>query len=125
MTPILSTVIKGHHGCLDVARARAYLDDLIDSSPTLLPFRYALIDVMALKTDSRVEVHEEAGKDGVRILWLPDTRTAAVAPYDGGEWQWTRASNPQDALRRYHDGRMQPQGAELFGAKTRSAPRGA
>ena len=89
---------------------RAYLDNLIDSSPALLPYRHALIDVLALKTDSRVEAYEdrEAGKDGVRILWLPDTRSAAIAPYEGGEWQWTRASNPQDALRRYHDGRMQP-----------------
>ena len=63
---------------------------------------------MALKADSRVEVYEGAGKDCVRVLWLPDTRSAAVAAYDGGEWQWTRASNPQDALRRYQDGRMQP-----------------
>jgi hypothetical protein len=127
MTPILSTVIKSDNGTTDVGRIRAYLDDLIESLPALLPCRYALIDVMALKTDSRVEVYEEAGKDGgrilwlpdtpsakeagqdgVRILWLPDTRTAAIAPYDGGEWRWTRASNPQDALRRYRDGRMQP-----------------
>ena len=98
------------------------------SSPTLLPFRYALIDVMALKTDSRVEIyeHREAGKDSGRILWLPDipsaavkpdcvcilwlpdTRSAALKPYDSSEWQWTRASNPEDALRRYQDGRMQP-----------------
>ena len=39
---------------------------------------------------------------------MPDTRSAAVSPFDGGQWQWTRASNPQDALRRYRDGRMQP-----------------
>jgi hypothetical protein len=110
VTPIPSTVIKSDSGSTEAARIRAYLDNLIDSSPGLLPYRYALIDVMALKTDSRVEVYEDqgAGKDGVRILWLPDTRSAAIAPYDGGEWQWTRASNPQDALRRYRDGRMQP-----------------
>ncbi len=110
MTPILSTVIKSDNGSTEAARIRAYLDNLIDSSPAHLPYRYALIDVIALKTDSRVAVYEdrEAGKHGVRILWLPDTRSAAIAPYDGGEWQWTRASNPQDALRRYHDDRMQP-----------------
>jgi len=108
MTPILSTVIKSDNGTTDAGRIRAYLDDLIESLPALLPYRYALIDVMALKTDSRVEVYEDAGKDGGRILWLPDTRGAAIAPYEGGEWQWTRASNPQDALRRYRDGRMQP-----------------
>jgi hypothetical protein len=110
MTPILSTFIKSDHGATDGGRIRAYLDDLIDSSSALLPYRHALIDVMALKTDSRVEVHEDrkTGKGGVRILWLPDTRSAAIAPYDGGEWQWTRASNPQDALRWYQDGRMQP-----------------
>ncbi len=70
MTPILSTVIKSDNGSTDVARTRAYLDNLIDSSPALLPYRYALIDVMALKTDSRVEVYEdrEVGKGGVRIL---------------------------------------------------------
>jgi hypothetical protein len=128
MTPILSTVIKSHHGSADAGRIRAYLDDLIESSPALGPCRYALIDVMALKADSRVEVYEvrEAGKesgrllwlpdipgaavkpDSVCILWLPDTRSAAVKPYDSGEWQWTRASNPEDALRRYQEGRMQP-----------------
>ena len=108
MTPILSTVIKSDNGTTDAGRIRAYLDDLIESLPALLPYRYALIDVMALKTDSRVEVYEEAGKDGGRILWLPDTRSAAIAPFEGGEWQWTRASNPQDALRRHRDGRMQP-----------------
>ena len=110
MTPILSTVIKSDKGSTEAARIRAYLDNLIESSPALLPYRYALIDVMALKTDSRVEAYEdrEAGKDGVRIVWLPDTRSAALKLYDSGEWQWTRASNPQDALRRYHDGRMQP-----------------
>ena len=75
MTPILSTVIKSDNGSTEAARTRAYLDNLIDSSPALLPYRYALIDVIALKTDSRVEVYEdrEAGKDGVRILWLPET----------------------------------------------------
>jgi hypothetical protein len=79
----------------------------------------------ALKTDSRVEIYEdqEAGSDSCRmwlpegamvkpntvcILWLPDARSAAVKSYDSGEWQWTRASNPQDALRRYQDGRMEP-----------------
>jgi hypothetical protein len=110
MTPVLSTVIKSDSGSKDAARIRSYLDSVIDGSPALLPYRYALIDVMALKTDSRVECFEdrEAGKDGVRILWLPDARSAAVAPFDGGEWQWTRASNPQDALRRYREGRMQP-----------------
>jgi hypothetical protein len=87
MTPILSTVIKSDNGTADAGRIRAYLDDLIEGLPALLPYRYALIDVMALKTDSRVEAYEdrEAGKDGVRILWLPDTRSAALKPYDGGE----------------------------------------
>jgi hypothetical protein len=35
---------------------------------------------MALETDSRVEVYEDrkAGKGGVRLLWLPDTRSAAI-----------------------------------------------
>jgi hypothetical protein len=37
MTPILSTVIKSDHGSADVARTRAYLDDLEDSLPALLP----------------------------------------------------------------------------------------
>jgi hypothetical protein len=110
MTPILSTVIKSHHSATDAGRVRDYLDNLIESLPALLPNRYALIDVMALKTDSRVEVYEDqgAGKDRVCLLWLPDSRSAALKLYDRGEWQWTRASNPQDALRRYQDGRMQP-----------------
>jgi hypothetical protein len=110
MTPVLSTIIKSDSGSTDAAGIRAYLDSLIDASPALLPYRYALIDVMALKTDSRVEFFEdrEMGKDSVRILWLPDARSAAIASYDAGEWQWTRASNPQDALRRYREGRMQP-----------------
>jgi hypothetical protein len=92
MTPILSTIIKSDHGSTDGGRIQAYLDDLIDSSPALLPYRFALIEVMAFKTDSRIEVYEnrEAGKGGVRVLWLPDTRSAALAPYDGGEWRWTR-----------------------------------
>jgi hypothetical protein len=66
MTPILSTIIKNDNCSADVARTRAYLD----SSAALLPYRYALIDVMAPKTDNRVEVYEdrEAGKSGVRIL---------------------------------------------------------
>jgi len=70
MTPILSTVVKSDNGSTEAARIRAYLDNLIDISPALLPYRYALIDVIALKTDSRVEVYEdrEAGKDGVRLL---------------------------------------------------------
>jgi hypothetical protein len=66
MMPILSTVIKSDHGTTDAGRIRAYLDDLTESLPALLPCRYALIDVMVLKTDSRIEVYEEAGKDGGR-----------------------------------------------------------
>jgi hypothetical protein len=42
MTPILSTVIKSDHGTTDAGRIRAYLDDLIEGSPALLPYRYAL-----------------------------------------------------------------------------------
>ena len=37
MTPILSTVIKSDNGTADVTRLRAYLDDLIESLPALLP----------------------------------------------------------------------------------------
>ena len=59
MTPILSTVIKSDNGTTDAGRIRAYLDDLIESLPALMPYRYALIDVIALKTDSRVEVYED------------------------------------------------------------------
>ena len=67
MTPILSTVIKSDNGTTEAARIRADLNDLIESLRALLPYRYALIDVMALKTDSRVEIyeHREAGKDMV------------------------------------------------------------
>ncbi len=90
MTPILSTVIKSDNGSTEAARIRAYLDDLIESSPALLPYRYALIDVMALKTDSRVEVFEdrEAGKDGVRncgcpILAAPRSRPTMAANGNG------------------------------------------
>jgi hypothetical protein len=82
MTPILSTVIMSDHGTADAGRIRAYLDDLIENSPALLPYRYALLDVMALKTDSRIEIYEESG---VSVLWLPDARSAALKPYDTGE----------------------------------------
>jgi hypothetical protein len=111
MTPILSTVIKSHHGTADAGRIRDYLDNVTKSLPALLPYRYTLLDVMALKTDSRVEIYEdrEAGGGSICILWLPDARSAALKPCDTGEWQWTRASNPLDALRRYKDGRMEPE----------------
>ena len=42
MTPILSTVIKSDKGSIEAACIRAYLDNLIESSPALLPYRYAV-----------------------------------------------------------------------------------
>jgi hypothetical protein len=42
MTPILSTVIKSDNGTTDAGRIRAYLDDLIESLPALLPYALAL-----------------------------------------------------------------------------------
>jgi hypothetical protein len=44
MTPILSTVIKSDNGTTDAGRIRAYLDDLIESLPALMPYRYAEVD---------------------------------------------------------------------------------
>ena len=102
MTPILSTVIKSDQGSTDATRLRGYLDNLIGGSPTLLPYRYVLIDVMALKTDSHVEVYEDR---------------------EARERCASRASNPQDALRRYSDGRMQPWHRAV--RERRPAPRGA
>jgi hypothetical protein len=132
MTPILSTLFKSHHVTIDAGHIQAYLDDLIEGSPALLPYRYALVEVAALKTDSRIEIYEDqaAGKDSGRIwlpegatvkpntvclLWLPDSRSAALKPYDTGEWQWTRASNPQDALR-LPDGALKGERSEVDGS---------
>ena len=75
------------------------------------------------RLDEMVRAHLEEAAIVLAVLADEDrvhrrTRSAAIAPYDGGEWQWTRASNPQDALRRYHDGRMQPQGAPIHNPRS-------
>jgi hypothetical protein len=109
MTPIVVTTIRTDGGSTNVALTRSYLDGLIDKFPTLLPYRYAIIDVMAARSDSRIEIYEESpGEAGWRMLFMPDARRAAVSGDEGRTWQWTRASNANDALRRSRDDRMQP-----------------
>lgn len=110
MTPIYTTVIKGNAGTADAAQLRAYLDSVIEAAPVLVAYRHALAELATLKGESRIEVYEhpETGNGRVLVLWLPDAKRAVLKAYDAvGDWQWTRASNPQDALRRYRDGRMQ------------------
>ncbi len=108
MRPIFTTVIRSRRGSIDVEATCAYLDDLIENARMLLPYRYALVDVVAEPIDNRVEIYEQpaTGDDRLLVLWLPDAKRAGLKAYYGSEWQWTRASNPQDALRRYRAGGM-------------------
>lgn len=46
--------------------------------------------------------------NGTRLLWMPEIGRAAFNSYQGGDWQWTDASSPEDALRRYRDDEMAP-----------------
>jgi hypothetical protein len=110
MMPILTMVLKTDRRFADVEETRAYLDGLENKDPALLPYRYALIDVWEqIGGDARIEIFEqpEVGDDRVLLLWLPDHHRAALKLYDRGEWQWSDAANPRDALRWFHDGGIQ------------------
>ncbi|MBB4200244.1 hypothetical protein GGD83_004072 [Rhodoblastus sphagnicola] len=110
MTPILTMVLKSDRRFADVEGPRAYLDEIQNVQPALLPYRYALIDVWEqFGGDKRIEIFErpETGDDRVLMLWLPDSRRAAIKIYDRGDCQWTDAADPPAAWRHFREGAMQ------------------
>ena len=115
MTPIFSTTIKANADLHSQDAVRAYIADLISENSVLEPFRYALTDVVNTVQDDEIECYAEADEDargfvsrtdGTRVLWMPTISRAAVNSFQAGDWQWTDASGPEDAIRRYRDCEM-------------------
>lgn len=61
-----------------------------------------------------VELYDEQDLDdagyltdhGARIVWLADIKRAAVSHRQENYFEWTDASSPEDALRRWREGDM-------------------
>jgi len=79
-------------------------------SDTLYNFEGALEDAVDFKEDQLFELYQIPEMEGdfvsktkgTYILWMPNIKRAALNSYEAGNWQWTDARSPQDALNRYH-----------------------
>lgn len=93
---------------------RSYVDQLVAKHKELENFKEVLLDVVDTVMDYRIElfsIPEMEGEyishtDGIHLLWIPEIARAALNRYQAGDWRWTDASSPEDALRRYREGDM-------------------
>lgn len=116
MTPVHRIIIKANPELTTQAAVRAYISGLQLEFPVLRNYTYALVDVVNEKVDYRIEIYEESDMDGdfvssthgTRLLWIPDVGRAALNSFQSGDWQWTDADSPEDALRRYREDDMRP-----------------
>lgn len=116
MNAVATLTIPTHPMLNTDAAKREYIDDLADEHPALAHYRYAVWEVINADCPVPVELYrdEEIGQDGyltgraTLLLWLPEIDRAALNESQGGDWQWTDASSPADALRRYREDEMAP-----------------
>lgn len=83
----------------------AYVEELISEREELSQIRYALTDIVNDTQDVIIEIHivSAEGAHDIHVVWMPEHDRAACNVYGSGsgDWQWTDASSPEDAARRY------------------------
>jgi hypothetical protein len=111
----MQITIKANPDLKTDAEAWEYIDDLIAETPDLSPYRGALYDLVKVREDFAIELHEDTDvrpdgyldtMNGVRCLWIPATGRAALNCYQAGDWAWTDADSAEDAIRRYREDDM-------------------
>lgn len=116
MTQDFATIIKANPALTTQAAVRSYIDTIISQHDDLAHYRHVLVDIVNTEHDDAVEVYNVPAMDGehvsstngVRLLWMPEIGRAALNSYQAGDWQWTDAASPEDALRRFAADDMRP-----------------
>jgi hypothetical protein len=113
-TDMTTITIKANKTLTTEVAVRGYIDQLIDETPELSHYRYALVDVVNTENDDTIELHSEpdmegdfvSSTNGVHMLWMPEINRAALNCWQGGDWQWTDATSHEDAFRRFREDDM-------------------
>ncbi len=116
MTPTAAITIPADKSLTTQGAIHNYVGILSDTYDCLRHYQNALLDIVNTNQDDAIEIYDIPAMDGdfvsstngTRLLWMPEIGRAALNAYQGGDWQWTDASSPQDALRRYLEDEMQP-----------------
>ena len=84
-----------------LAGIREYIEEILVDHPCLAPYEMARHDIVNAYQDDLIEIYNRPSGDGIngtRLLWMPKIGRAALNQYQAGDWQWTDADSPQDAL---------------------------
>ena len=111
MTPDLTITIKANAALETQEAVRQYIEELQCDHDALRHYGGALVDVVNTQEDDIIEIYNLPSDDGVngtRLLWMPCIGRAALNAYQCGDWLWTDAASPDEALRRYLDDDMRP-----------------
>ena len=116
MTPDLALTIRANPALTTQEAVREYIEQLQTDHPALAHYAGALVDVVNTSEDAVIEIYNEpdmdgefvSGTNGTRLLWMPDIRRAALNCYQAGDWSWTDAKSPEDAIRRYREDDLAP-----------------
>lgn len=107
MTPTFEITIKAMPTLNTKAAVSAYLAELEADHPVLAPYHYALMDVVNTRDDDVIHIFDVADQE-IRLLFMPEIGRAALNRYQSGDWQWTDAHSPKQALDRYNNDDMRP-----------------
>jgi len=116
MVPDFVVTIKADPALTTQAAVREAIGRLQAQYRDLDHFAGALVDVLNTQEDDEIELYNipdmegdfVSSTNGTRLLWMPGCGRAALNSYQSGDWQWTDASSPQDALRRYREDDLAP-----------------
>lgn len=116
MTPDFICTIEAESALVTQSAVTQFCETLTARLPALDPYKGALVDVVNTKTSDDIEIYNVPDMDGdfvsstngTRLLWMPAIGRAALNSYQAGDWQWTDAASPEEALRRYRDDDMSP-----------------
>lgn len=116
MTPTFAMTIRHDPTLTTQGAVHDAVGRLTDAHKELRHYQNALIDILNTNQDERIETYDTpamdgdfvSSTDGTRLLWMPEVGRAALNGYQSGDWQWTDAPSPEDALRRYREDEMQP-----------------
>jgi len=120
MTPTFAMTIKANPNLTTRDAVNDYVDQLITEHDELSHYRYALVEIVNTQHDDRIEIYNEPDMEGDYVSSTNDTRLlfmpggdgyhgrAALNAYQSGDWQWTDASSPDDAIRRYKEDDLRP-----------------
>lgn len=109
MTPTLTLIIKANSALVTKEAVSEHIEQLQAEHSELAHYAGALVDVVNTKENDKIEIYdepEEGSTNGTRLLWIPNIGRAALNAYQAGDWQWTDASSPEDALRRFRENDM-------------------